>query len=1271
VKRALLAIAVGAVGWSATLLMIAAPAGAAVLHEFDPQLSLTGDCSSGPSTPPDTVPDPDCSGEPLEYPPAPARPTPFNNSCGVATDAEGYIYVANGVTASGAEKGWIDVFNPLGEFITEIDTRKDGARGACRLAVDSAGRVYVAPVAGFHGNQVLRYAPTSYPPRAGAEAEDYGPAEPFGRPVYGAFGIPAIAIDPSNDNVYLSTGVEVVQYAPNGDAVGGTNEIQTITVDATGGTFTVRFEDDTTTPIAATASAEEVEAALTQLSSLGPGAVEVTGGPGSAGGASPYVVEFVDSKGGANVEQLLCGAASLTGGAATCSVATTTQGDNNGFGADLGEPQGVDVWGRNHDVYVAVQETPNPPYTSGLAIYSGVDHHLLQSIPAVGRANGSQPSSVAVDQSNGDVYVTDPAIESITQFAIGNSGEYEQVASFGTEQELKAADTGGSDLAVDAPCLEAAATPCAGTVPYLSPNEGYVFVNSGIQAHAHLYAYAPLNIGPPVISAEEASGISTAGARLSGRVTPNGAPTTYRFEYVDASHYLASGWSEATVSGNGQVADGEAPATAVSTSVSGLSPDTTYHFRIVASNHCNPSEPAETCMTEGERDTGGNEIPRTFSTFPLFSSASECPNEVFRIGPSAALPDCRAYELVTPARGGVKAPNWQAEVDTQLTSVNGGSLLFASSIGGMGGVEGNGVHDVFDANRGAAGWMSAPVGPTGEQATFPVLAWASPSNSYGAWHLNQQYGGSLAFNPGVTDEISYLREPDGSFEFIGVGSLGSDPQVAVDFVSPNVDHIIFSNRHTFDLSIPLESNAPPEGTKAVYDRAPGGETHVVSLLPNNVTPSAGEDAFFLGASADGSSVAFRIGDDSGTTYVRRGNTTTRAVGAGVTFGGLSHDGRFLFYLQAGDVFRFDVESGQTQQIGSGGASTIVNLSADGSAAYFVSTAALTGNQRNAFGAKATVGAQNLYSWIGSSDALRFIGAVAPSDLTGGVNLGKWIGGTGEGPAAHRGSAVDPSRSTADGGVIVFESRASVTGYPNQNHLEIYRYVVATRDLTCLSCLPTGVAATSDARLQDVFGDVPQFVPLTAAAPVTNIANGGANVFFESDERLVPRDTDGTTDVYEWTQTGFGGCSRSTGCLALISSGQSGGPNYLYAVTPTGSDVFFRTGDSLVGRDTDDGQPSIYDARVNGGFAEPPLARECLGGACQGAGASPAPFSTPGSAALHGPENVKPAKRRSCGHGKHRVHRHGKHKGRCVRNRRHHQHAHHHRGHSHRRNGGQL
>ena len=34
---------------------------------------------------------------------------------------------------------------------------------------------------------------------------------------------------------------------------------------------------------------------------------------------------------------------------------------------------------------------------------------------------------------------------------------------------------------------------------------------------------------------------------------------------------------------------------------------------------------------------------------PAVSSADYCPNAVYRNGPSSRLPDCRAYEMVTPS----------------------------------------------------------------------------------------------------------------------------------------------------------------------------------------------------------------------------------------------------------------------------------------------------------------------------------------------------------------------------------------------------------------------------------------------------------------------------------------------------------------------------------------------------------------------------------------------------------------------------------------------
>jgi hypothetical protein len=107
----------------------------------------------------------------------------------------------------------------------------------------------------------------------------------------------------------------------NGAASAGTDEQQTVTIDATGGTFTLTYSGQTTGAIAYNATAAAVEAALEALSNIPENGVEVTG---NAGG--PYTVKFRGTLGKQNVAQLTSNAASLTGGASTVTHATTVPG---------------------------------------------------------------------------------------------------------------------------------------------------------------------------------------------------------------------------------------------------------------------------------------------------------------------------------------------------------------------------------------------------------------------------------------------------------------------------------------------------------------------------------------------------------------------------------------------------------------------------------------------------------------------------------------------------------------------------------------------------------------------------------------------------------------------------------------------------------------------------------------------------------------------------------------------------------------------------------
>jgi hypothetical protein len=106
------------------------------------------------------------------------------------------------------------------------------------------------------------------------------------------------------------------------------DEQQTATVNATGGTFTLSFEGQTTVPIAYNAPVLEVE---------GPGSVQAaldalsnTKRSIAFAGSSPGAYKFTFQGGftGLNVPQMTADSSGLSGGTATATVATTAQGFN-------------------------------------------------------------------------------------------------------------------------------------------------------------------------------------------------------------------------------------------------------------------------------------------------------------------------------------------------------------------------------------------------------------------------------------------------------------------------------------------------------------------------------------------------------------------------------------------------------------------------------------------------------------------------------------------------------------------------------------------------------------------------------------------------------------------------------------------------------------------------------------------------------------------------------------------------------------------------------
>jgi hypothetical protein len=592
---------------------------------------------------------------------------------------------------------------------------------------------------------------------------------------------------------------------------------------------------------------------------------------------------------------------------------------------------------------------------------------------------------------------------------------------------------------------------------------------------------------------------------------------------------------------------------------------------------------------------------------PVAASAAGCPNEQLRVedGHSLALPDCRAYEQVSPVEK--NAIDVAGSIESVRGAPSGEAVTFDSLVPFLGTGGSSRLWNIYMAARGSQGWSTQNLGPQANPGWKAGPTGATEDLS----QILVESNNNPPLAPGAVEDVSstYLRSAATSaYELVGgggltlVGAAAGDSRIFLEE----------SEHGTHDLYEWHEDRLSLVAAGAVAGSAEGSRG------------GAGEDFYLQGAvSEDGSLFFTDLG--SGQVFMREPQAgKTVAVSAGqAVWQAATPDGSSAFYLEDGGLYRFDAQSEVRQALVGGGAGVVgvLGVGGDGSYVYFAATGvlahgALPGSEERT----------NLYVW--HEGAISFIAGLQGDNIAG--DLYDWTPRNIAGSSSSEGPDTGgrSSRVSADGRTLMFTSRNSLTGYDNAGQYEVYLYSAATGRVLCVSCNPQAASATGKgARLYLDPSLSPTGAPdLFPLGLPRDLSADGSRVFFETSEALVPQDTNGAMDVYEWEREGMGSCPVGRGgCLYLISSGQSGEPSYFAEASGDGSDVFFFTRQSLVRQDSDE-LVDLYDARVGGGIASqnpPVVAAACEGEACRGA-PGPAPqLGLPASQVSSGPGNLVP------------------------------------------------
>lgn len=652
--------------------------------------------------------------------------------------------------------------------------------------------------------------------------------------------------------------------------------------------------------------------------------------------------------------------------------------------------------------------------------------------------------------------------------------------------------------------------------------------------------------------------------------------------------------------------------------------------------------------------------------------AEGCPDEQIRQEQIYALrlPDCRAYEQVSPVQKNLTDAVGEPGIVQASPSGDGVSFFAVAPFPGTAGSSGQ-----------VPTYLGVRLSGGDEWLTEGLLPEADPGSDDQVTGLTEDLAKTilLAEEPplapgaetGLGARNAYVFDSAGNSYQLLAANVGAEKLSFAD-ATPAGSRILFETK----TELPTANVAPAPGVTNLYEwneaEPPGERVSLAGVLPTGkalkngsvagpggpaiapLEPGGSTSEFYTQntISEDGAHVFFTEASaenepGEGIVYMREPEAARTVQVSAATepayWRAATPSGSFAFYTEGDDLYRYNVKGGQREALTSGAAGVLgtLGISNDGSYVYFVGTGVLASN-KNGNGEEAEAGADNLYEWhedtathtVHTTFVARLLGANAGSTQDE-PDWRAYDKGASEGGGPSGGEK--SSRVTPNGEAVLFSSVSRLTSYDNNGKIEFYLYDAgqppSSGNPVCVSCNPSGTPAAGDAHLTSSNLDLTASPSARNAFLTHNLSSDGSRVLFQTEEALVPEDTNNKLDVYEWEREGAGWCERTSasfressgGCLYSISTGQSAQPSYFGDASADGGDVFFFTRQPLVGQDRDL-NVDIYDARVGGGIAAqnplPPPA-PCAGETCRVVSAAPPVFGVPSSATIAGDGNLIP------------------------------------------------